>query len=139
MGAADVHEAVTMSASQSIRRIRRKTNSELRERAPAELVLFPFDHEAFPFSVGLDLELVSYRASCGNTQTVLPTGGPEAPDHRAVVYYGSVVQNGGSGSLILYYIGLDKRSYHGRICIATSIDGVHWSKPDLGLVSYPEE
>jgi hypothetical protein len=99
-------------------------------------VLFPFDRHAFPFSVGVGLELRSYRASCGNTHIVLPTGSAEEPDHRAVVFYGSVVRDGG-GRLVMYYVGLDKRGYHGRICVAFSEDGEHWRKPKLGLTRYP--
>jgi hypothetical protein len=123
-----------------LRRIRRKTNSAqkaLRQKALAkqELVLFPFDRHAFPFSTGVGLELVSYRANCGNTQIVLPTGTQTEPDHHSVVFYGSVVRAVDT-RLMMYYIGLDEGAYHGRLCVAFSDDGEHWIKPELGLANY---
>ena len=41
------------------------------------------------------------------------------------------------GELWMWYLGQgDDDHWHQRVCLATSRDGYHWEKPDLGLVKY---
>lgn len=104
-------------------------------RSLTELVLFPFDDYSLPFQRGVGLKLVAHRTYCGGTRVVLGPGEEGAPDSRAVVYYGSVHRVG--DELRMWYLGQgpDKEWFE-RLCFATSRDGYHWEKPQLGLVEY---
>jgi len=99
------------------------------------IVLFPFDDHSIPLQTGLDLQLVPHRTSCNRTRIVVPTGEPGDPDHRAVVYYGTVRRVG--NELWMWYLGQDEEDgWFERVCFARSKDGYHWEKPELGLVPY---
>jgi hypothetical protein len=105
----------------------------------AHAVLFGFDTWAFPFREHLTLHLVPGQ----NPQMVLPAG-PAGAHDEVVLYYGTVIRI--EDTFHLWYYG----SYgpprhaigygHGRpqccLCYATSQDGLHWHKPDLGLVTF---
>ena len=100
-----------------------------------EIVLFPFDDHAIPLQRGVELRLNSYRATCGRTRIVLPPGPPGAPDCEHVAYYGTVIRVG--AELWMWYLGQgDDETWFQRVHFATSRDGYHWHKPDLGLVAY---
>jgi hypothetical protein len=68
-------------------------------------------------------------------------GDPEAPDHFATFFYGTVLHEG--GRFRMWYYGLHRddqespdpmvgRTREGPICYAESADGLHWTKPALG-------
>lgn len=54
--------------------------------------------------------------------------------------YGSVWRQDGDGPLRMWYLARpgnpNDRRYHTSICLATSIDGVHWEKPALHRYDY---
>ena len=100
-----------------------------------ELVLFPFDSHSLPLQSGVELKLCGYNTPCGKTRTVLGLGEEGAPDCVHVVYYGSVQRVG--DELWMWYLGQGPdEEWFERICLATSRDGYHWQKPNLGLVDY---
>src|SRR5215213_66892 len=100
-----------------------------------ELVLFPFDDHSLPFQNGVELNLISHGTPCGRTKIVLGLGEEDAPDSRQVVYYGSVHRVG--DELWMWYLGQgDEVEWFERVCLAKSQDGIHWQKPNLGLVEY---
>ncbi len=74
-------------------------------------VLFPFDDYSIPFQHGLRLQLVGYKAGIDRRRIVLKPGGPEAPDSRLVVYYGTVRRVG--NELWMWYLGQgDEKEWH---------------------------
>jgi len=104
-------------------------------------VLFAFDDTALPFQQGVKLQLVPYRTPLGDGRNAdniaIPLGKPGTPDSNGTTYYpGTVCEV--NGELWMWYNGLGDQdvSRHPRLCFAKSKDGVHWEKPDLGLVDY---
>ncbi len=102
--------------------------------------LFAFDNVSIPFSQNLKLVMRSPERHSANP--VLQRGGPNDPDSWAVQFYGSVIREG--DNFRLWYVAagedrLDKsvpRSAPWRVAYAESQDGIHWTKPNLGLVEY---
>lgn len=102
--------------------------------------LFAFDQVSIPFSENLRLEMRSPERHPANP--VLPRGDSGAPDSWAVQFYGSVIREG--GKFRMWYIaagderaeGTGPRSAPWRPAYAESDDGIHWTKPNLGLVEY---
>ena len=102
-----------------------------------EAVFFGFDDHAFPFRNHVETYLFNPKS----TQFVLPPG-QEGGYDGAILYYGTVVRI--DGQYHLWYNGnygperplLGFELAQCCICYATSEDGVHWTKPDLGLVDY---
>ena len=100
-----------------------------------ELTLFPFDEHSLPFQNGVELHLAGHRSPAGKTRIVLSPGQEGAPDCKAVMYYGTVLQVG--DELWMWYLGQGSdEPWCQRVCLATSRDGYHWEKPSLGLVEY---
>jgi len=62
-----------------------------------------------------------------------PVLSPEKPWERYGLHSVSVVDHNGLYKLWYGARGEDKV---GRLCYATSSDGIHWTRPDLGLVEY---
>jgi hypothetical protein len=107
-----------------------------------ELVLFPFDTYSFPFRSGVQIGLTEASRSARNP--VLRRGAPGQPDSQFVAYYGTVLRAGDQYRM-WYICGGDRdtgatiswfRTSKTRVCYATSPDGEHWTKPELGLVEY---
>ena len=102
-----------------------------------EVVLFGFDDWAFPFRNHVETRL----SPAQNPRLVLRPGPPGSYD-EAILYYGTVIRIG--GTFRLWYNGNHgpERALAGFerekccLCTATSADGVHWEKPDLGLVEF---
>ena len=107
-----------------------------------EGVLFAFDDHALPFQEGLKLQLIGFQVAKRTTaNTVIRPGAPGTPDSKGCYYYGSVAEV--NGELYLWYTGAGDREGSTavldsplRLCLAKSTDGIHWTKPDLGLVDY---
>ena len=65
---------------------------------------------------------------------------PLAPDQIAAHFYGTVLQEG--GRFRMWYVAFDDdienkvASARWRAAYAESRDGLHWTKPNLGLVEY---
>jgi len=102
--------------------------------------LFAFDDVSIPFMQNLKLEMRSPERHPANP--VLRRGGAGAPDSWAVQFYGSVIRVGDVYRMWYVAAGEDRldksvpRSSPWRVAYAESRDGVHWTKPDLGLVEY---
>ena len=106
-----------------------------------EAVLFAFDDEAIPFSRNLELEMKTPRKFEGNP--VVAMGEDGDPDCFGVQFYGSIIHD--DGKYRMWYVAMDEslldtsklvRGMGDRPAYAESDDGIHWRKPDLGLVEY---
>lgn len=109
--------------------------------APAtERVFFAFDDHSIPWQHNLKLTLVPATKHPANP--VLRRGPEGAPDHGHAVLYGSVLKVG--GKFRMWYLGMfETQNQKGQapgmwrpMCYAESDDGVHWTKPELGLVEF---
>lgn len=108
---------------------------------PEEQVFFSFDDESLPWRDNLHLTLVAPKKYEGNP--VLKHGPQGAVDANGALLYGTVFQDG--GKYRMWYIGQpqpdpkfpeDTNPPHRPVCYAESTDGIHWDKPNLGLVSF---
>lgn len=105
-----------------------------------EAVLFPFDSYSCPFSAGLRLHLIPGKTPGSANPIVVAAGEPGAPDDFCTRFYGTVIPI--DGELRMWYLARSTRDADGRnggqlrCCHATSTDGVHWEKPDLGLIEF---
>jgi len=104
----------------------------------AGMTLFAFDNVAIPFSQNLRLEMRSPARHPANP--VVKRGKPGTTDACGVQFYGSVIREG--GKFRMWYVAFDDdtankvASSRWRAAYAESNDGLHWVKPELGLVSY---
>ncbi len=109
-----------------------------------EATFFAFDDVCIPFRKNLQLHLIHGKRTPGwrtGPTIVVPKGAPGSHD-EGVHYYGSTVRVG--DEFRMWYIGRVGRhvewanyeGYNGRLCYAVSRDGVHWEKPELGLVEH---
>ncbi|MBI5687092.1 MAG: hypothetical protein HZC54_18635 [Verrucomicrobia bacterium] len=104
----------------------------------AGVTLFAFDSVAIPFSQNLRLEMRSPTRHPANP--VVQRGKPGTPDAFGVQFYGSVIREG--GKFRMWYVAFDDdtenkvASARWRAAYAESRDGLHWTKPNLGLVEY---
>ena len=100
-----------------------------------QIVLFPFDDHSLPLQCGVELHLDGHHTHCGRTRIAVGLGEGGAPDSERVVYYGTVHRVG--DELWMWYLGQgEEAGWFERVCLATSMDGYNWHKPDLGLVEY---
>lgn len=98
-----------------------------------EAVFFPFDARSIQLRYLLQPGLITATSPYSPHNHVLESGGPEAPDHLNVKFYGTVIRIG--DELRMWYIGWgdDGGDIGNRICYAVSRDGINWEKPELGL------
>lgn len=103
-----------------------------------EAVLFAFDDHSIPLQNNLFLTLKQVQK---HPESPVLLKGPEgAPDDRGPQLYGSVLSV--DGKLRMWYMGLAKEPVTASgyatfpCCYAESDDGVHWVKPNLGLVEW---
>ena len=116
--------------------------AHLGANAPKEAVLFPFDDYSIPMRKGLQMDLITSEHTRAHYNPVLVRGKPDAPDSFRIGYYGTVIEK--DFRFHMWYIGdgqenNDQESSstpYGHILYATSEDGLHWTKPNLGLVEY---
>ena len=106
-------------------------------------VLFAFDDHWLPWRSNLQLTLERPVKVPGNP--VMKPGAPASPDGYGVLLYGTVLHE--NGKFRMWYIAEPRpdasvpgdaeklRSYR-PIAYAESRDGVHWEKPELGLVEF---
>ena len=101
-----------------------------------EAVLFPFDDSSVPLRYRLQVGLVPGTHPWKKRDKVLERGEPEDPDGLGLHYYGTVIRVG--DELRMWYGGTgdDGGKVGTRTCYAESQDGIHWDKPDLGLVEF---
>lgn len=106
----------------------------------AERVLFAFDDHSIPWQHNLKLTLVPATKHPENP--VLRRGPEGAPDHGHAALYGTVIKD--KGKFRMWYLGMHETEFKkGQapgwwrpMCYAESADGVHWTKPELGLVDF---
>jgi hypothetical protein len=100
--------------------------------------LFAFDQVSIAHSQNLRLEMRTPQKHSANP--VIPRGAPGSPDAMGVQFYGSIIQEG--GRYRLWYVAYDDDNENKvaaarwRPAYAESTDGLHWTKPNLGLVEY---
>lgn len=103
-----------------------------------EHTLFAFDEVSIPWRDNLKLTMV--EATKHPENPVLKHGPPGSSDHGHAIMYGSVLHIG--GKFRMWYLGMIQTviekgqapGYWRPMCYAESDDGVHWTKPELGLV-----
>jgi hypothetical protein len=111
-----------------------------RAARPAESVFFAFDDQSIPWRSNMKLTMVAADKHPANP--VLRRGPEGSPDHGHAVIYGSVLRVG--GKFRMWYLGMSQTTlqkgmapgYWRPMCYAESEDGVHWVKPELGLVEF---
>jgi hypothetical protein len=102
------------------------------------VTLFAFDQVSIPFTQNLRLEMQTPVKHPANP--VVPRGEPGAVDAMAVQFYGSVIREG--KLFRMWYVAQDDdlanpiASARWRPAYAESLDGIHWTKPELGLVEF---
>ena len=105
-----------------------------------ERVLFAFDDVSIPWRSNVKLTMVTADKHPANP--VLKHGPEGAPDHGHAIMYGSVLHV--DGKFRMWYLGMSQTTiekgqapgWWRPMCYAESDDGVHWTKPDLGLVEF---
>jgi hypothetical protein len=99
--------------------------------------LFAFDDHCIPFRSNLDLTLLPGVKYSGNP--ILKRGEPGSPDARWARLWGGTVMHD-QGTFRMWYSGTGSieewmcQRFH--MLYAESKDGIHWTKPQLGLVEY---
>lgn len=102
--------------------------------------LFAFDNESIPFTRSLKIEMRAPEKYSGNP--IVARGAPGEPDSDGIKFYGSVIRVG--DKFRMWYVGGTAPQVEGlpdekalwRPLYAESTDGVHWTKPKLGLVNF---
>ncbi len=106
-----------------------------------ESVLFSFDDFNIPRKRNLELTLV--QAVKYPKNPVLRRGPSGSHDHGHAILYGTVIKVG--EKFRMWYLGMaeteigsDYQSpkYWRPMCYAESLDGIEWTKPNLGLVEF---
>ncbi len=105
-----------------------------------ERVLYAFDDQSIPWQYNLKVTLVPAEKYAGNP--VLKQGPAGAADRGHAVLYGTVIKDG--AKFRMWYLGMIEdgmNESNGQapgwwrpMCYAESADGIHWVKPNLGLV-----
>jgi hypothetical protein len=101
-----------------------------------EATLFAFDDYSIPFQQNLSLTMYP-----GNP--VVRRGGPGMPDEYRADFFGTVLQQ--AGKFKMWYCTADPEAIVAgsqpqptlvgwQVAYAESDDGIHWVKPNLGLV-----
>ncbi|HEY5312248.1 MAG TPA: hypothetical protein VIK18_07000 [Pirellulales bacterium] len=116
----------------------RETQAAAAER---EAVYFSFDDESIPWRDNLKLTLERPKKYAGNP--VMRAGPPGSPDGNGCLLYGTVLKEG--GKFRMWYIAWPQpdprypqqgKRLHRPVAYAESVDGIHWDKPNLGLVEF---
>lgn len=103
--------------------------------------LFAFDDVSIPLTQNLKLTMRLPKRHPSNP--VVQRGPRGSVDSWAVQFYGSVIRDSGTGKFRMWYVAVSKaerldsaipRSVPWRVAYAESDDGIHWTKPNLGLV-----
>ena len=110
-----------------------------------DLVFFPLDDVSIPWRQNLKVTLERPEKYAGNP--VLKAGPVEGPDGYGALLYGTVIKEGakyrmwylasprGDPKFARDFAAVQRGSYR-PIAYAESADGIHWDRPDLGLVEF---
>ncbi len=101
-------------------------------------VIFAFDDASLPWLHNLKLTLVQPEMHAANP--VVRCGPKGSPDYGHAILYGTVLKQG--DKFRMWYLGMIQRElergqapgWWRPMCYAESDDGIHWTKPELGLV-----
>ncbi len=109
------------------------------EPSSAAITIFSFDNVTIPFTQNLYLTMVPASKYPGNP--VLAHGPEGSTDAWRAQFYGSIIKV--DGKYRMWYCAEDEpnpppetRPYHYWPAFAESLDGIHWTKPKLGLVEH---
>ncbi len=100
--------------------------------------VFAFDQATIPHTQNLKLEMCQPQRHPANP--VVQRGAPGSVDAHGVQFYGSILKE--AGKYRLWYVAFDDQvkskvaSARWRAAYAESVDGVTWTKPNLGLVKF---
>lgn len=102
--------------------------------------LFAFDNVSIPFTRSLELTMRTPEKYAGNP--VVARGEKGEPDHWGVQFYGSIIRQ--DGKFRMWYAAFAGERGESAVsnsawwqpAYAESTDGIHWTKPKLGLVEY---
>jgi hypothetical protein len=108
-----------------------------------DLVFFPLDDVSIPWRENLKVVLRTPKKFEGNP--VVRAGPPEGPDGYGAVLYGTVIKE--NGRLRMWYLAsprpdgripgdFEHLQFYRPVAYAESGDGIHWTRPDLGLVEF---
>ncbi len=106
------------------------------------VTLFAFDDVSIPFTQNLKLKMRHPQRHPANP--VVRRGTDGSVDSWAVQFYGSVIRSPDNGKYRMWYVAVSQeerldpatpRSEPWRVAYAESDDGIHWTKPNLGLVA----
>ncbi|MBN2456999.1 MAG: hypothetical protein JXB29_10790 [Sedimentisphaerales bacterium] len=110
-----------------------------------EAIFFAFDDYSIPFKDNLKLTLVQAKKYSENP--VLRRGPEGTHDSGHALIYGSVIKIG--DKFKMWYLGTwrnkpdndwrvtaEKTGWWRPMCYAESNDGIHWTKPNLGLIEF---
>ena len=120
--------------------------SLLSAAGPAEVTLFSFDDHSIPFKKNLSVTMAQAKKFEGNP--VVRRGPAGAPDSYRAQFYGTVLRI--DGKFRMWYAACSYDPAKGgkewannpdyddtwRVAYAESADGIHWTKPDLGLSDF---
>lgn len=106
----------------------------------SEAVFFSFDDHAIPWRKNVFVTPVTATKHPANP--VLRRGPDGAPDHGHAILYGTVIKTG--DRFRMWYLGMFETEIEAGqapgwwrpMCYAESDDGIHWTKPELGLVEF---
>lgn len=120
--------------------------SQTRKPAAADenLVLFAFDDHSLPLKDNLKITLNQPQRYSGNPVFVHGSNHDD-PDGYGVALYGTVIHD--KGKFRMWYLAWpntnpkyntpeEKPDNYRPIGYAESVDGIHWTKPNLGLVEF---
>jgi len=103
------------------------------------IALLAIDDVSIPFTNNLRLEM--HRPVKHPDNPLLSPGAPETPDGYGAQFYGSIVED--EGKFKAWYVAVDSSFREDptsfrclRPAYAESADGIHWTKPSLGLVQF---
>lgn len=107
-------------------------------RGADPVTLFSFDDHALPYRLNLKLTFTKPEKHPGNP--VVPPGPPGSIDAVRAQFYGSVICE--DGRFRMWYCAIadsdtvGNASTSARLAYAESEDGIHWTKPELGLTDF---
>lgn len=104
------------------------------------IVYFAFDDHSIPWRYNTKVTLV--QADKHPANPVVRRGPAGSPDFGHAILYGSVIHV--NGKFRMWYLGMSEQELKAGqapgwwrpMCYAESDDGVHWTKPDLGLYEF---
>jgi len=106
-------------------------------------VLFSLDDQALPWRENLKLTLERPVKFAGNP--ILGPGPEAGPDGYGALLYGTVIKE--AGKFRMWYVASprvdpkilgddENMEYYRPVAYAESADGIHWTRPNLGLVDF---